>query len=190
MPVKKDLPANFVLRIELQHSDPLIWRTIVVPSTISLVKLHQAIQYAMGWWNGHLHEFEIDGIRYGMIDPEWDLDPELEDEKRKRLNKVLGTRKTFTYLYDYGDSWLHKIKVQKVIPTLEPMKFIFCAEGENACPPEDIGGLHGYYYFLDVINDPKHDEYEDMRNWIGQDNFDPAFFDEQQVNRLLQKIKI
>jgi hypothetical protein len=57
------------LRIELLHIQPLIWRRLLVPSSISLPDLHLAIQGAMGWTDSHLHQFEIDGKSYGEPDP-------------------------------------------------------------------------------------------------------------------------
>ena len=64
------------LRIELRYTDPVIWRRVLLPDTITLVQLHAVIQESMGWCNSHLHEFDIAGLRYGMTDPEWDVDPE------------------------------------------------------------------------------------------------------------------
>ena len=108
------------LRIELRYTDPMIWRRVLVPDTITLVQLHAVIQESMGWSNSHLHEFEIAGLRYGMTDSEWDVDPELINEERKELLKVLGDQKQFDYLYDFGDSWLHRITLEKILPMIEP----------------------------------------------------------------------
>ena len=48
--------------------------------------------------------------------------------------------------------------------------------GERAGPPEDCGGLPGYEHFLEVLSDPGHEEYGDLKDWIGGD-FDPEAFD-------------
>ena len=177
------------LRIELSHTDPLIWRTVLVPDTITLVKLHAVIQAAMGWWNSHLHEFNIAGFRYGMTDPEWDLDADLIDEGRKRLLKILGHRKYFDYLYDFGDSWWHRVTLEAVLPMTNPQRYALCVAGENACPPEDVGGVPGYYEFLDVISNPDHEEHESMLEWIGG-TFDPQLFDIDAANAGLKRIKL
>ena len=100
------------LRIELEHSNPSIWRSVLVPDNITLVKVHRVIQEVMGWYDYHLHEFIIDHRHYGFVDPNdpnWDLAPELINEKRKSLEKVLGQKKRFEYIYDYGDYWRHTI---------------------------------------------------------------------------------
>ena len=54
--------------------------------------------------------------------------------------------------------------------------------GENACPPEDVGGPHGYEHFLACVTDPNSDEHIDARRWVGG-VFDPAGFDLNRVNR-------
>jgi len=107
-------PTLLQLRIELCDTHPVVWRCVLVPDTITLVQLHAVIQAAMGWWDAHLHEFDIGGLRYGMPDPEWDLGPELINEARKKLLTVLGNRKTFDYLYDFGDSWRHRCTISAI----------------------------------------------------------------------------
>jgi len=37
-----------VLRIELEHIEPLIWRRVAVPTSMSLKALHSVIQATMG----------------------------------------------------------------------------------------------------------------------------------------------
>ena len=184
--------SELLLYIELEHAEPRIWRRVRVPDTITLVKLHQVIQEAMGWYDCHLHEFVIDHSHYGMVDPNdpgWDVGPELIDEKRKRLLTVLGNRKTFEYIYDYGDSWWHNIRLEKRLPLTGLRPKAFCIDGERACPPEDVGGIPGYFEFLEVINDPTHEEYEDMMTWCGG-VFDPRDFNATEVNRRLAQIKL
>jgi hypothetical protein len=83
------------LRIELEQSQPLIWRTVLVPDNITLIKLHSVIQAAMGWWGGHLHEFIIDHRHYGQVfdeDPFMDIGPELIDERRKKTAQAAGAQ--------------------------------------------------------------------------------------------------
>jgi len=56
--------------------------------------------------------------------------------------------------------------------------------GEKACPPEDSGGVDGYYELLKILANPKHKEHKDYREWIGG-KFDPDEFDLDDVNDLL-----
>lgn len=62
------IPASerlYQFKIALLESQPPIWRRIQVKNC-TLGKLHEYIQTAMGWTNSHLHQFDIDGERYGI----------------------------------------------------------------------------------------------------------------------------
>lgn len=176
------------LRIELLNIEPLIWRRVQVPDTITLPRLHRTIQTVMGWSDGHLHEFEIAGEQYGIPDPDWPMGPPIISEARVRLLKCLGARKQFTYIYDFGDNWQHKIIVEKRL-TGARMAHPLCIGGENACPPEDVGGAYGYSDFLEAIRSPEHPEYENYLSWCGGE-FDPTQFDLVAVNQQLARIKL
>lgn len=181
-------PDLLLLHIELQWSEPAIWRRVVVPATITLGKLHGVIQIAMGWHDEHLHEFVIAGEHYGIPDTDgWG--PPVASETRKTLIKALNGKKTFRYLYDFGDSWDHQIKVVKTVPALPGLQVPYCVEGANACPPENTGGWPGYVEFLKVMADPNHPEHEDILEWHGEP-FDPTFFDKERVNQWLMAAKI
>lgn len=80
---------GLVLRIELRYVEPTIHRTIVVPSRITLSKLHVTILQAMGWLGGHLHEFIINHTHYGIPDPDYP-EIDLQSQNRARLGKALG----------------------------------------------------------------------------------------------------
>ncbi|MCP4276047.1 MAG: plasmid pRiA4b ORF-3 family protein [Gammaproteobacteria bacterium] len=180
------------LRIELEHSNPSIWRSMLVPDNITLVKLHWVIQEVMGWYDYHLHEFIIDHRRYGIVgpnDPNWDLAPELINEKRKNLEKVRGQKKQFEYIYDYGDNWLHTITLENRLPLTSARSSVVCIGGEMAYPPEDVGGLGGYFEFLEAMTDPQHEEHESVMQWWGE-AFDPRAFDIMLVNEKLKQIKL
>jgi hypothetical protein len=120
---KSPTPAPVLqLRIELDDIEPLVWRRVPLPANITLRRLHRVIQAAMGWTNSHLHEFVIDGQHYGV--------PVLDDdmltyrviaETRTRLLNALNGRRRFDYLYDFGDSWEHLIRVEKTLASI-PMK--------------------------------------------------------------------
>jgi hypothetical protein len=65
---------SWQLKVELLDVRPIVWRRLIVPERITLPKLHQAFQTAFGWTDSHLHEFIINGRRYGMRDV-YDDDP-------------------------------------------------------------------------------------------------------------------
>lgn len=101
------------LKVELQGVRPKVWRRVLVPASIRLPKLHVVLLRVMGWDGGHLHEFEFAEGRYGVPDPDWP-DESLDDESKVMLTKALGYSTTFTWTYDFGDDWAHKIKVERV----------------------------------------------------------------------------
>ncbi len=68
------------------------------------------------------------------------------------------------YNYDFGDNWQHYIEVKKIIEESN-RNYPFCFEGEGNSPPEDVGGEQGFEEFLEIINDKKNPEHEDMVNW-------------------------
>lgn len=177
------------LRIELQRVKPLVWRRVLVPENITLAKLHVIVQATMGWTNSHLHEYEIARRRYGIPDDEWPSTEPVTDERGVRLKPLIeaGVRR-FTYLYDFGDHWEHSVKIEDLVSPKPGQPLIVCLAGENACPPEDVGGEPGYPEFLDAISHPTHPEHANMLHWIGG-SFDPTAFDLADVNERLVAIK-
>jgi hypothetical protein len=180
---------SWQLKIELLDVTPTVWRRLVVPESIKLPKLHQVFQAALGWTNSHLHEFVIGGVRYSEPDPDFDDDLGHVDERRFVLHKALGIdARCFDYVYDFGDDWHHVVLVEDLHIDSKPPASIRCIDGENACPPEDVGGPFRYAEFLIAIADPNHVEHEVYREWSGG-RFDPTRFDLDAANRALGKIK-
>ena len=187
--VKKDenLGRVYQLKISLIVSKPEIWRQILVSGDTTLAKLHNIIQELMGWEDDHLHEFIIGGVHYTRSYPE---DPMAsQEEKRIRLDEVVSKkRKKFFYVYDFGDEWEHEIIVENILE--EDSRFTgkpVCIGGQNAGPPEDCGGIYGYYEMLKAAKNPRHPEHEELKEWLGE--FDPKAFDIDLVNRILSRIR-
>lgn len=130
------------MKISLSDFRPLIWRRFLIEDSISFHELHDIIQEVMGWANGHLYQFTINGINILM--PHEDYNDDFEDSQKIRLRDFLKAEKQkFNYLYDFGDSWEHSVTVEKVLAPSE-QKCPVCVGGEMACPPEDCGGTYGY----------------------------------------------
>lgn len=174
--------------IELQDIEPKIWRRILVPPEYNFWDLHTAIQNAMGWTDSHLHDFEIKGkrkkktVQIGIPDlygtgelPE--VFPGWEIPVTEHFND-LGV--TANYLYDYGDYWMHTVRLEGYLIRYKKQQYPQCVTGARACPPDDCGGVHGYYRMLEILSDPDHEEHEEMKIWLGG-NFDPDHFNKNQV---------
>ena len=148
-------PSKYTLHVELLDMQPAIWRRIHIDGRARLGALHHILQAAMGWSDSHLHQFEINKKCYGVPDPEYaDSDWKLYDEKKYRLNQLLGAGDTCDYLYDFGDSWHHRITVEAVEDIADPTQGAgdaWIESGERACPPEDVGSTRGYQEMLDIL---------------------------------------
>lgn len=183
LPQRHASAQAYQLHVELEWVTPKVWRRFLVPITIELPLLHTTLLFGTGWQGGHIHEFVFGHDSYGPKEPGLDLD-HVMDEERVTLREALGARKTFVYVYDYGDDWRHKVKVEKIVTLDAPISRGVCIDGENACPPEDVGGAPGYEEFLAALADPAHPEHGELKEWIGG-SFDPAAFDVAEVNQRL-----
>ena len=176
----------YQLRIDIYDAKPPIWRRVLVKDTTTLGELHEIIQIVMDWGGHHLHQFET-GEReyYGIPHPD-DWYPMLDERKYKLKDIIPAEKYKFSYLYDFGDGWEHIILVEKILPLDSEKKYPLCIKGKLACPPDDVGGIWGYYHLLDAITDPKHKEHDMYKDWLGYD-FDPTEFDMEEINRRLSK---
>lgn len=188
-PVSASGVPIYQLRIELQHLKPLIWRSVLVPGSIKLSKLHVVVLRTMGWMGGHLHEFIIGDTHYGQPDADFPQSPPVLRDDRNSLAESLGALKTFRYLYDFGDGWEHKVRIEKLLSPDPAVHLPLCLAGANACPPEDVGGPPGYIDFIEAISNPRHDEHQAMLEWCGG-AFDPYAFDLDALNADLAQIKL
>jgi len=183
-------PPVYVLKITLEGSTPPVSRRVKVKSDISLDVLHEVIQCAMGWEHYHLHQFIVGKTFYGESNSgEDDYGMEMLDEQDVTLRDLAPKKRSkLKYEYDFGDGWMHLLKVEQVITDEPGFSGVECLGGENACPPEDVGGVWGYAELQETLKNPKHEEYEHYREWVGPD-FDPVAFDLKKVNASLKRIK-
>jgi Plasmid pRiA4b ORF-3-like protein len=179
----------FHIRVELKGVKPKIWRKICVPNWITLKQLHNVLQIAVGWSDYHLYEFEIYGNRFGEPDPDFDFGEPITSANIARLSSCLMGKKSFSYIYDFGDHWVHSLKVTSVSALPEVTFTPICLDGAQACPPEDVGGVGGYENMLEILADPKHSEFDSMMQWVG-DGFDSQAFNLARVNMALSTIKL
>jgi Plasmid pRiA4b ORF-3-like protein len=178
----------YVLRITLEGVEPPVWRRLQVAGSITLERLHAVIQKTMGWHDVHLHEFEVDGKRYGQPEPDephYKVEPEWKLTLRAAA-PIEGAR--FRYVYDLGDGWGHEVVVEGIKAPAALLKHPVCLAGKRACPHEDSGGARGYANLLRVLRDRTHPEHKEMLAWAGR-GFDPERFDLTAVNRRLKVLK-
>jgi pRiA4b ORF-3-like protein len=192
MPAKKTavLPGIYQLKVTLLGTNPPVWRRLVVPANMTLAQLHDVLQSAMGWEDSHMHEFSVGHRRFGRPNPEDRLMgmPSVENERMVDLSSVLGrVGAKAIYTYDFGDSWEHGIVLEKRLPADPNMMYPVCVDGQLACPPEDCGGIPGFYDLVEALSDPSHKRHEEMLDWIGE--FDPQAFSVDKVNQVLTPVR-
>ena len=175
----------FQLKITLNHIKPPIWRRVLVDSDIKLPDLHKIIQTVMGWTNSHLHQFIIGNQYYSL--PSDESFYKVVDYRRIKLDSLFNTPKSnYIYEYDFGDGWEHSIVIEKILPRKKNTYYPICIDGKRSCPPEDCGGTFGYENLITIINNPEHEEYDEMMEWLG-DYFDPKEFNIDEVNEFLRE---
>lgn len=180
----------YQLRLDLRGSRNLkVWRRILVPANIKLSLLHVVLLRAMGWGGGHMHEFIFAQDSYASVEPGLDLPFDVQDESRVSLRKALEGSSTFTWVYDYGDNWQHKVKVERADDMATTLEHAMCITGQGACPPDDVGGVPGFENFVQALADPAHPEHEELTSWYGS-SFDPAAFSAADVQERLDEIKL
>jgi len=178
-----------ILRIELEDIEPLIWRRVAVRTSMDLKAVHSVIQAAMGWLDYHLWEFEAGRRKYGMLLPnEPDWNERIEDAARTKLFALLTTGlREVGYVYDMGDNWQHRIVVEKLKAAEPGALYPQFLGGERRCPPEDCGGIPGYYEFLKNISSKQSKIRKAALNWYGGP-YDPDEIGEWQIIAALGRI--
>ena len=149
--------------------------------------LHDIVQITMGWLDMHLWEFRGDGKTYGLpMDEDWDAAPRTEAIK-VRLRDILRLCDTnIEYLYDFGDSWEHRITVTNIRRGMPYVSYPNYLGGEWDCPPEDCGGVPGYYHLLDALADPEHPDHTEVAEYL--EDWDPKEIDEFPLRIALDRI--
>jgi hypothetical protein len=163
---------------------------------MSFEYFHYILQRVMGWSDYHMYEFIVRGER--IMNPEG-AKPSIFHEKLTSTTEVCLYERLkrvghkFQYIYDFGDNWEHEILFEKRLPFDENQPLPFCLEGEMACPPEDCGGIGGFYQKLELVSTPTGDDEDPdkdihrLRKRMG--DYDFHHFDINEVNLCLQPRK-
>lgn len=181
---------GFRLRLDLLGTTPPVWRRLELPGDLTLDRLHDVIQAAMGWTNSHLHRFRTaSDRRMPYFVTAFDIDEGEEGllEDGIRLDQIVATKgDALWYEYDFGDGWDHRLKIEAV---LDDPGAPACTAGRLACPPEDCGGIGGYQEMAtwvrggrtDALLPDVFDTAEHALEWLPRD-WDPDAFDVEEAN--------
>ncbi|WP_113782060.1 plasmid pRiA4b ORF-3 family protein [Geodermatophilus sp. TF02-6] len=189
------------LRVELVDAHPPVWREVLVDPNLPLDELHDVVQALFGWDDSHLHEFTAVGpgrrtTRFASRDPfgdDWAPPGDhAQDESAVRLGQLIGPRRgELRYLYDFGDSWEHRVTVVGSEPAGN-VALPRCVAGAGAAPHEDSGGVWGWADMVQAARDPRHPEHSDVREWLGLadgETLDPTRFDRAEVDERLTRLR-
>ena len=117
---------------------------------------------------------------------DWGTQPS-RDAAKVRLRDVLRPRRTtIDYLYDFGDGWEHRLTVTKLHQGEPGIGYPRYVAGERNAPPEDCGGIPGFYEQLAILADPQHPDHEEVAEWF--DDYDPEALDELVIKTALGRI--
>lgn len=193
-----------VMHIFLALKKHNIWRRVIVPLDLTFHQFHQILQVLFNWHDAHLHEFHLFDAEQDEANQqpastyqrpaltivsheealEYSGDSEMKMEDGLLLSDFIPPRDYMKYVYDFGDYWEHDIIIEE-IRLDQSFRSPVCLEGEGTAPPEDCGGEPGFNEFVDVMQDPSHEEHQFMRDWArGQLHRE---FDKRSVNRRLER---
>jgi len=79
------------------------------------------------------------------------------------------------------------VVIEKVGPIDPEQQYPSLITGKRACPPEDCGGVYGYYRLLEVLANPSDEEHAELTEWVGGE-FDPERLDTERISRALAGI--
>lgn len=185
------LQAILQIKVTLEWIKPPVWRRLLVPAGLTLAQLHDVLQAAMPWEDSHLHEFQIGRSHYGAPMPSMGFpgEPAIKNERRVHVWQVLGgPGAKAKYIYDFGDGWEHTIRVEKVLAAEPGETYPVCVAGKRRCPPEDCGGIPGFYNLLETLADPNQEDHQEMLDWVGG-SFDPEEFSLEEANARLAALR-
>jgi hypothetical protein len=187
--------SNMAFQFKVQLADitkPPVWRRLVVADNTTFEDFHNLLQDAFGWDNYHLFNFSPTGwgSKPEIAVPHDDDYEPVTDATTTELKDIFNTvGQKFTYIYDFGDDWKHKIELEEIHTNYHGQVPV-CLAGKGCCPPEDCGGVGGYEHLKQVLTNPKHPEYKDMLSWLGLrkgSDWDVNEFNLNEVNEILSE---
>lgn len=180
----------YQLKIVIKNSKPPIWRRCIVPAGITFSQMAVILNKVMGWSGYHLSEFEFYHKEIRIVE---DMDEyevigfdkyDMAEAESTYIREYMDENDWFTYTYDFGDGWEHRVTIEEVIPEY-PFNYPQVIKYKGACPMEDCGGIYGYYECLDIMSDENHPEHAARCKWAQDQGYQPEY-DMEGVNETLK----
>jgi hypothetical protein len=184
---KRTSERIMVIELVLRDVEPRIWRRLVVRESMWMSRLHDAIQVAFGWFDYHLHRFNVHGVFYGNPIRR-ESETMVEDDRDIALMDLgLGPKDVFLYEYLFGDGWQVQLRIEKVEHMVKGMKLPALVAGGRNGAPEDCGGPAGFKEVLYSISHPDEPLSKEWLEWLGP-GYDPSELDIAKINKALAKL--
>jgi hypothetical protein len=190
------------VKVSIVDAEPAIWRSLELDSSLTLDKVHDVLQTAVGWRDTHLHSFtdtdphkRLRAINGQVPEPRrWVAQDLLEDNEEDLLESdcVLGQALTaesgpLFYEYDFGDGWIHRLELTGSLSKPAHAPRARLVDGARRAPLEDSGGIGGYLDLLEILASPSHENHADLKAWVAWttgpwQEFDPEHLDIDALN--------
>ncbi|MDN5303948.1 MAG: hypothetical protein PWP46_827 [Fusobacteriaceae bacterium] len=172
----------FQFRIDIKGAKPPIWRRVQVKENITFEEFHYIIQNCFEWMNTHLHQFYLDEDSI-ITDTENEfyeqVYPNEYNETKIKLNDVFKNEgDKLEYEYDFGDSWVHVIKLESILEEKKGQYYPYMLAGRRTAPFEDCGGIWGWEdicrnedfgYFGKEDIEMKNEIFKDWKEYLEQE---------------------
>ncbi|MBO5339470.1 MAG: plasmid pRiA4b ORF-3 family protein [Oscillospiraceae bacterium] len=182
------------LEVSLDLHEPCK-RTLIVPSNLNFYQLHRVLQDTFEWHDRHLHQFVLERGHHGL--PAKIIAPTFEEQAPfgtpffpTQLNSVetdlltvFSTHKKLEYEYDFGDGWVHTIKLNRFIEDC-PEAYPHCTQAISDAPMEDCGGPDGFAEVMAIMHDSEHPEHRAVCEWVSGIWWNPV--DLELINRRIR----
>lgn len=204
------MPKYMEFEVTLAGTKPRVWRRFMMRAHgRSMLDLHYAIQDACGWEEAHLWSFrELKAPRktIATIPDQGEMSMGIGPiySRREPQAHMVSLKQVFKeprdkcdYWYDFGDDWHHTVVLKKIIDSEEKFERRLTA-GALAFPPEDCGGLWGYYACVaatapegilsesDLAEFRANDNLEDRKEWLTDIGWRPDAFDLASANQAFE----
>lgn len=178
----------YQLKVMIKNSKPPIWRRVIVPTGLSFSQLELVLNETMGWSGGHLSSFEFRSLGLRIEEPfDDDFMFDALDATEVIIDDFLDDAEWFSYIYDFGDWWDHRVTVEKILYDY-PLRYPQIVKIKGDRPPEDCGGIYGYYELLRILDDPEDPMHEEMSTWM--EMMAPIQHDMEEMNSMFESMYI
>lgn len=181
----------YIFKITLSNTEPEIWRRIHMSPQSTFADFDLLIKGSMGWSGCCQHKFlvkhPVNNCAVEIV-PRWMMGQPWRGNGENLVNEseaIIAEYFTLsndkgTYVYDIADEWEHSIYLEEIVDAKDHHRgkeVKICVGGEGLCPPEECGGVSGYYRLFEIMRDPQHPEHVEMKKWITESCNNSDFFD-------------